>query len=407
MTKRIALVTHDLSLGGGVGTMTAFLSQVIARSSHYQADIISLATAASDRASLRLTSPGTWRNGVQVQPATWRGLSYTHVGAWASELEFQRYRPRPALTQLLQSYDLLQFIVGSPPWVCAVTQLQKPTLLWTATTTWADRATRVRSGSLARRTWSSTMTRLTQPYETQALQQADRVFALSDYTLKSIQPLMQGKPIHMAPCGVDTSVYRPATSPSRNYILCAARLSDARKNVTLLLNAYALLHKRMPDLPPLYLAGEPPSAAAQELLTRLNIADKVQLLGEKQGEELADLYRNALLFVLSSDEEGLGIVIIEAMASGVPVVSTACGGPETAVSDGKTGFLTPVGDASALAAAMQKLLDDPALALRMGQAGRQVAEARFSLDAAGKVFLDAYDEFLSQQESPRLVNSNA
>jgi len=112
---------------------------------------------------------------------------------------------------------------------------------------------------------------------------------------------------------------------------------------------------------------------------------------------LAELYRNALFFVLSSNEEGLGIVILEAMASGLPVVSTACGGPATSLVHGETGLLTPVGDARALADAMQTLLGDSDLRRRMGTEGRRVAEERFSLAAAGKVFLDSYDEVFSTQ----------
>jgi hypothetical protein len=103
--------------------------------------------------------------------------------------------------------------------------------------------------------------------------------------------------------------------------------------------------------------------------------------------------------VLSSNEEGLAIVILEAMASGLAVVSTDCGGPATAVTEGETGFLTPVGDVESFSAAMQKLISDPVLCQRMGQAGRRVALERFSLAAAGKVFLDKYDEFFESQES--------
>jgi glycosyltransferase involved in cell wall biosynthesis len=112
---------------------------------------------------------------------------------------------------------------------------------------------------------------------------------------------------------------------------------------------------------------------------------------------LAQLYRNASLFVLSSDEEGLGLVILEAMASGLPVVSTRCGGPETAVIEGETGYLTPVRDACALTDAMHMLLDDPALRHRMGQAGRAIAEARFSIAVAGKAYLTCYDTLLGRE----------
>ena len=112
--------------------------------------------------------------------------------------------------------------------------------------------------------------------------------------------------------------------------------------------------------------------------------------------ELARLYREVVVFVLSSDEEGLGIVILEAMASGLPVVSTDCGGPGTAIVEGKTGFLTPVGDADALAEAMQRFLDDSSLCQHMGRAGRRVAGEQFSLAVTGKVYLDHYDRLLPQ-----------
>ena len=108
-----------------------------------------------------------------------------------------------------------------------------------------------------------------------------------------------------------------------------------------------------------------------------------------------NLYRHASLFVLSSDEEGLGIVILEAMASGLAVVSTACGGPETAVVQGETGLLTPVGNVDALAAAIQELVDNPELRRSMGRAGRRRAETTFSMEQTSKVFLEQYERLLS------------
>jgi len=173
--------------------------------------------------------------------------------------------------------------------------------------------------------------------------------------------------------------------------------------VRLLLSAYAQLRQKVIDAPKLYLIGEPPSEAAQLYLQSLGIAEHVRLLGPKHGDELAELYRNASLFVLSSDEEGLAIVILEAMASGLPVVSTDCGGPATAVSRNKTGLLTPVGDANALAAAMETLVRDPGLCDRFGIEGRRVAEERFSIAAAGEIFLDTYDKVLKIETHESMV----
>ncbi len=114
-------------------------------------------------------------------------------------------------------------------------------------------------------------------------------------------------------------------------------------------------------------------------------------------DDLVELYQNASLFVLSSNEEGLGIVLLEAMASGLPVVSTDCGGTVTAVVPGETGYLTPVGDSEALATAMARVLGSVQLRKRFGRQGRERAETHFSLEVAGTRFLAIYDWLLGCQ----------
>ena len=400
MKKRVALITHEISGAGGLPTMIAFLHRLLTESGRYEVELISLATSASDSASLQLKSPATWIREPRIERVPWRDLTFTHAGVWGSELEFQRYRPRRKLTELLQAYDLLQFVVGSPPWVCIAEGIDRPTLLWTATTTRADRASQIRNGSMARRAWSSLMIPLTEQSERRGLEAAHKVFALSEYTRAAVESIIGPERVVLSPCGVDTNLFRPGARPQTGYMLSVARFSDPRKNVRLLLEAYAELLQKIPGAPDLYLIGDPPSEAAQLYLQSLGIARKVQLLGPKHGEELAALYRNTLFFVLSSDEEGLAIVILEAMASGLAVVSTDCGGPATAVGQGETGLLTPVGDAKELAGAMELLTQDANLRERFGREGRRVAEERFSLASAGQVFLDTYDKVLNATSSP-------
>jgi glycosyltransferase involved in cell wall biosynthesis len=403
--KRVALITHDMSIAGGLPTMITFLHQTLKDSGRYEPELISLATSASDSASLRLKSPATWIREPRIEHVPWRDLSFTHAGVWGSELEFQRYRPRRKLSELLQSFDVLQFVVGSPPWVCIAEGIDRPTLLWTATTTRADRESHMRSGSMARRAWSSLMVPLTEQSEKRALRAAHTVFALSEYTRASVERVIGKGRVLLAPCGVDTNLFRPANGSQKSYIICVARLSDPRKNVQLLLEAYAELLRNVEDAPDLYLVGDSPSEAALLYLNSLGLAKRVHLIGPKQGEELAELYRKASFFVLSSNEEGLGIVILEAMASGLAVVSTDCGGPATAIEEGITGLLTPVGDSVALADAMAKLLREPSLCEKMGREGRKVAEQRFSLAATGKIFLDTYDQVLNRKIQPAAANA--
>ncbi len=393
---RVALITHDLKGAGGSSTMLGFLYRVLTESGLYQPDVISLATSTSDSASVRLLKPSSWWHGPAVETREWRNIPYLHVGAVATEIEFQRYRPRAVLDRLLNEYDLIQFVVGVPAWAGVAQRVNRPVVLWTATTVLADRSSRLNAAPQPRRAWQKMMTHFARRYERLGLQTADQVLALSNYTMQSVLNLCPIDHISVAVCGVDTAVFTPG--PDRgNYILAVGRLSDARKNVRLLLQAYAQFLRECKSVPDLYLVGDLPTAAALQYVSQLGIRAHVQFLGPKHGAELAEVYRQARCFVLSSDEEGLGIVILEAMASGLPVVSTDCGGPATAIVAGETGVLTPVGDADALAQAMQSLWEQPALRRQMGQAGRQRAVERFSIEATGRIFQEKYDELIARR----------
>jgi sugar transferase (PEP-CTERM/EpsH1 system associated) len=101
------------------------------------------------------------------------------------------------------------------------------------------------------------------------------------------------------------------------------------------------------------------------------------------------------VFVLSSRTEGLPLVIPEAMAMGLPVVSTAVGGIPTVIDEGRTGFLVPAGDAAALGAALARLASDRALADTCGRLGRETALARYSRERMVRDYLDLYEQVLS------------
>jgi glycosyltransferase involved in cell wall biosynthesis len=178
--------------------------------------------------------------------------------------------------------------------------------------------------------------------------------------------------------------------------LSVGRWIDSRKNVRLLFEAYGKLRETLPDPPRLILAGlSGPTDADWAYAERIGVRSHIEMREDVPQEELAELYRNARLFALSSNEEGLGLVLAEAMASGVPVVSTDCGGPSTLIDDGETGYLVPVRDAEALADRMAHLLMHPDHANAMGEAGRRRIENNFSNEAAGERFLDVYDQLLA------------
>jgi sugar transferase (PEP-CTERM/EpsH1 system associated) len=114
-------------------------------------------------------------------------------------------------------------------------------------------------------------------------------------------------------------------------------------------------------------------------------------------ENIPDLLRSLDLFVLPSISEGVSNSILEAMASGLPVVATTVGGNPELVSDGVTGRLVPSRDPEALAAALAEYLDNPGLLSRHGTAGRQRCVELFSIDTMVDRYLSVYDALLAQR----------
>jgi D-inositol-3-phosphate glycosyltransferase len=110
---------------------------------------------------------------------------------------------------------------------------------------------------------------------------------------------------------------------------------------------------------------------------------------------LGPLYERAAVVAVPSHREGFGVVCAEAMAYGRPVVAGAVGGLLDLVADGKTGLLVPPRDVPAVRGALERLLGDPELRRRMGQAGRERVREHFAWPAVTDATLAAYEEALA------------
>lgn len=393
--RSVALLTHSRS--GGVWSVTTFLWDALSRDPLFRPEIFYLATSAQDQASVRLLAPNTWKHNIKVTSEYIEKKPVRHVGAFLSEFEFQRYHPRKKFTQILNQYDLVQVVAGTPAWAGVAIEVDRPVCLFVATTIAEERKSFIRSLKGWRKLWSKWMTSMNKRIEQQVLPKMDMIFAESHYTRNAIAPYVLPHRLQVAPPGVDTEFFHPTKSKSGKdaYVLSVGRFSDPRKNVRLLFQAYGKIYRSLSNPPRLVLAGRTrPSDSDMEFARKLGILSNVVIHQDVSKKRLAELYRNAELFVLSSDEEGLGIVIVEAMASGIPVVSTNCGGPVTAIREGVTGFLTPIGDAEALAERILFLLKNDVLRMKMGRRAREVAVEQFSFEAASKVYLDTYRDLL-------------
>jgi len=210
--------------------------------------------------------------------------------------------------------------------------------------------------------------------------------------------------------GVDTDRFTP--SPLKSFDLLppefrsdglirigiVGRIQPIKDHGTLL-RAFSLLVMNRPDLRNrlrLTIVGDGPALANMRMLAdSLRITPLTWFSGTL--DNIPDVFRGLDVFVLPSLNEGISNTILEAMASGLPVVATRVGGNPELVVDGETGLLVPPSDPVAVAEAILSYLKDPAKLRRHGDAGRKRAELHFSMEKMVNGYLAVYDSVLNRK----------
>ena len=193
-----------------------------------------------------------------------------------------------------------------------------------------------------------------------------------------------GFEIPVIPNGIDLKSYKPAgrdwTSPR---LLSAGRIVH-QKGLDLAMRALGGLSELNWEW---HIAGDGPQMPVlQSLAKELGIGDRVHFLGWRSREELMECYGQANIFLFPSRHEGMPNALLEAMASGLPVVASCISGNEELVVDGDTGYLVPSEDVEALQTALKQLLSDPALREQMGRASRQYVEVHYSWESTAQQY---------------------
>jgi glycosyltransferase involved in cell wall biosynthesis len=184
---------------------------------------------------------------------------------------------------------------------------------------------------------------------------------------------------------------RLGLDPGRRYLTCVARFHPV-KDHDMLLRAFREVAARRPDADLLLVGDGELRGRLEEQAGMLGLAPRVRFLGVRP--DVAEILGVCDLFVLASKSEAASLSIMEAMSAELPVVATAVGGNPEIVLDGRTGLLVPRGDAQAMAAAVLQLLDRPAHALAMGEAGRARARERYRLDLTAEAYIALYRDLI-------------
>ena len=255
--------------------------------------------------------------------------------------------------------------------------------------------------------------------ERESVRKSAAIVAASHIELGELRRLYRADPAKVAviPCGVDPNVFHPIRQADarellgrdqcERLILFVGRIEQI-KGIDVLLRALALLFFRHPDLRKevclLVVGGaldpgdDAPETEKIVELRRLvhehRMEANVAFVGSRDQEQLALYYAAADLCAVPSLTESFGLVALEAMACGTPVVGTRVGGLQTVIADGESGLLVPAGDYQALADAIARVLTDARLRMHLAHGARERAE-RFTWHHVGDLVSDLYERILA------------
>jgi N-acetyl-alpha-D-glucosaminyl L-malate synthase BshA len=229
-----------------------------------------------------------------------------------------------------------------------------------------------------------------------SIERSDGVTAVSEWLRQQTEEKFpMDRPVRVIPNFIDTKVFRPVANPRARCRLGAAdekivmHISNFRpvKNIEAVVRVFAGIAEQVRSR--LVLIGDGPELARADVMAReLGIYDRVNFLGNQ--EFIEELLPAADLFLLPSHHESFGLVALEAMSAGVPVLATNQGGPVEVIDDGRTGYLRAPDDVPGMVAAALEVLSDGERALRMGEAARRVAVERYDIDRVVPRYVDFY-----------------
>jgi glycosyltransferase involved in cell wall biosynthesis len=220
----------------------------------------------------------------------------------------------------------------------------------------------------------------------------DAIVVLTRTNQVEYRILVPGTPIVRIPNAVHMS--GPASKQQNPVVVAAGRLVK-QKGFDLLIPAFQRAAKSHPEWRLRIYGGGPKKAELAGLVTDLGLDDRVQLMGRT--ERLEEKLAGASVYALSSRFEGLPMVMIEAMGHGLPIAAFDCPtGPADVLTHGKDGLLVPPEDIGALADAMDRLMSDRALRVRMGAAASRTAR-NYAADAVIPLWEDLFAELVSRE----------
>ncbi len=316
-----------------------------------------------------------------AQSLSYFGMNCIEIGARWAFWEPGHYRLTKRMwATYLKDFDYIFVVSGTCIAAHPAQMLNKKYVMWVATSYQEDRAERAKKLRGIRAGIDYFAQEPMNKLERTILQQASYIWAYSLYAEKDfLSKLNSTKPDHVVRCGypIDESKYQFIDEPKQEAVIAVGRFSDPRKNIAMLLRVFQQLYELNNKLI-LYIVGMKPDAETLFPFIHFSSFHRIVFTGQVSSEDLHLFYQRSQLMLITSYQEGLGIVGLEAMHYGLPVVSTDCGGTADYVINGTTGYLVPINDDLAMVQHAHAILSNHYHAQALSFNAKQLIAEQFS-----------------------------
>ena len=409
---RIALLGYrSQPFGGGQGVYMRYLSKGLVDAGH-QVDVISGPPYPHLDPRVRLIelpSLDLFENGLtSLRPRHLRSM--TNIIEWVSKLTGGFAEPytfgRRAVKYLREHGSDYDLIHDNQSLSWGMLELQRMGLPLVTTVHHPITSDLRIALNAARNAWERLLIRRWHAFlnmQKKVVKQLHNVVTVSDCSRQDIARDFGIQPagISLVYNGIDTDVFHPLEGVERRPLrLMATCSADAPlKGTRYLLRAYAKLLQTYPELELVLVSKPLPGGKTEKLVKKLGLEDKIQFVSGISTEQMVKFYAEASVAVVPSVYEGFGLPAGEAMACGVPVVSTDGGALPEVVGD--AGVIVPAKNVDAMASAIDELLRDPARRIALGQAGRQRILEKFCWQVCAREMSEYYREVLGNANANR------
>lgn len=294
-----------------------------------------------------------------------KGLSYfgmncVEIGArWAFWEPGHYAFTKQSWARLLEDYDYFFVVSGTCIAAHPLVLLNKPFAMWIGTPYTEDRAQRAEELSGIRYVIDRLANKKMLAIEKKILTSASYIFSISSYAHHKFETILKKPRLNHAWCGfpMNCDNIPPLNLYKENILIAVGRFSDPRKNIDMLIKTFSIIHKKNKQTK-LYVVGKKPTNEKLYSFCEDPCMQNIIFTGQISSSDLTALYRRASVMLITSYQEGLGIVGLEALLHGTPIIATQCGGPEDYVFDGLNGYLVPIDDVEQMAEKTLNLLAD-------------------------------------------------